>query len=293
MSLLCLWAWPGAAGGQELEPRAYSPSPVGSTFLVVSAVRSTGGVVTDPTLPFTDVEAEVDSLVLAGGHVFAIAGKQASILGAVPWTWAEASGEVGDDLRQVSRRGLADPRIKFSVILAGSPAMKPAEFKPATRTIVGASLSVAPPLGQYDSAKLINLGANRWSFKPEIGVSRRINSWVLDGYAGVWFFTPNESFYPGTAKRGQDPIVALQAHVSYALTRRAWVAFNSTWFSGGRTNIDDVDKFDLQRTTRLGATVSIPIADRQSIKVSYSAGATTRIGGDFRTIGVSWQVVYF
>jgi hypothetical protein len=171
--------------------------------------------------------------------------------------------------------------------------MKPAEFRLPTRTIVGASFSVAPPFGQYDSTKLINLGANRWSFKPEIGVSRRINRWVLDGYAGVWFFTRNESFYPGDVSRGQDPIMSLQGHVSYALTRRAWVAFNSTWFSGGRTSINDVDKFDLQRTTRLGATLSLPLGDRQSVKVSYSAGATTRIGGDFRTIGVSWQIVYF
>ena len=280
--------------GQELEPRAYSPSPIGTTFLVVSATRSAGGVLTDPTLPIADVEAEAGVLTLAAGHTFRLAGKQALVLGGLPITWADASGQVGEDRRSVSRRGLADPRIKLSVILRGSAAMTPAEFvKAPRRTVLGTSLTVVPPIGQYDPTKLINLGSNRWSFKPEIGVSYPSGRWTIDGYAGVWFFTDNDTFYPGTFHRQQNPIVALQGHVSYALARRAWLAFDGTWYSGGRSNVNGVDKLDLQRSTRLGATVSLPIHARQSLKVSYSAGATTRFGGDFRTITAAWQLVLF
>jgi hypothetical protein len=152
---------------------------------------------------------------------------------------------------------------------------------------------VGVPLGQYDRTKLVNLGANRWSFKPEVAVSRRIDRWTVEGYAGVWLFTTNREFYTGSSVRRQDPIVALQGHVSYALPRRAWLAFNGTWYTGGRSNVNGSDKLDLQRSTRLGATLSLPLTMRQSIKVSYSAGATTRIGGDFRTVGVSWQKVWF
>jgi hypothetical protein len=232
--------------------------------------------------------------VFGGGHVFAIAGRQASILAVVPVTWLEASGQIGEDRRTANRRGLSDPRIKMSMILAGSRAMKPAEFaKTPQHTIVGVSLTVGPPLGQYDRTRLVNLGANRWSFKPEVGVSRRIDRWTVEGYAGVWLFTTNSEFYTGSSVRRQDPILTLQGHVSYALSRRAWAAFNGTWYTGGRTNLDGTDKLDLQRSTRLGATLSLPLTARQSIKVSYSAGATTRIGGDFRTIGVSWQKVWF
>src|SRR5262245_43035673 len=161
-----------AAAAQELEPRAYSPSPVGTSFLVVSGTRSTGGVFTDPSLPITDVEATVDVLGLAMGRTFGVAGKQLLLLGALPVVWGEASGAVGENRQSVTRQGLADPRVKLSVILAGSPAMTRAEFVRAPRrTIVGASVTFAPPLGQYDKAKLVNLGANRWSVKPEVGLS--------------------------------------------------------------------------------------------------------------------------
>jgi hypothetical protein len=284
-----------AAAAQELEPRAYSPTPVGATFLIASATRSSGGVLTDPTLPIDNVDATLGFLTLAAGHTFSLAGRQAFVVGAVPITWAKVAGDIGEDRRSASRRGLADPRFKLSVILRGSPAMTPAEFArtPHRSTIVGASISVVPPLGQYDKTKLINLGANRWSFKPEVGISKPVGRWVVDGYAGVWLFTANESFYTGDSTRTQNPIVTIQAHVSYMLTRRAWVAFDGTWYSGGRTNIDGVDKLDLQRSSRIGATVSLPIKNTQSLKIAYSSGATTRIGGDFRTVGVSWQMVIF
>ena len=291
---LVILSIPTMVTAQELEPRAYSPSPVGTSFLVVAASRSAGGVLTDPTIPIENVDAKVGVLVLGAGHTLGIAGRQLLVLAAVPITWAEAAGDIGEDRRTASRRGLADPRFKASMILSGARALKPAEFaKTPQRTVVGASVVVAPPLGQYDGTKLVNLGANRWSFKPEVGVSRRIDQWTVEGYAGVWLFTTNEQFYTGSSVRRQDPILSLQGHVSYSFPNRSWLAFNGTWYTGGRSSVNDVDKLDLQRSTRLGATFSWPLPARQSIKVSYSAGATTRIGGDFRTIAVGWQKVWF
>ncbi len=112
----------------------------------------------------------------------------------------------------------------------------------------------------------MNLGFNRWAFKPEVGVSHQIGRWTLDGYAGVWYFTMNDEYYPGRAVRRQDPIIAWQTHVTYALPHRAWLSFNGTWFSGGQTRIERVPSRDLQRNSRLGATLSIPISSRQSLK---------------------------
>jgi hypothetical protein len=283
-----------ASAAQDLEPRAYSPSPRGTTFFVVSATRSAGDVFTDPSAPITGVNASVGILGLAVGHVFALAGKQMQVLAALPVTWGTASGLVGEDRRAVSRRGLADPRVRLSMILAGSPPRAPSQFARAPRRpILGWSLTVAGPAGQYDPAKLINLGSNRWGFRPEIGASVPAGRWTLDAYAGVWFFTENRSYYPGSSRRRQDPVLTLQGHVSYALGRRAWVSMSGTWYRGGRTWIDDVGKADLQQNTRLGATLTLPVSARQSIKAFYSAGATTRIGADFRTISAAWQLVIF
>jgi hypothetical protein len=285
-------AAPGAA--QDLEPRAYSPSPIGTTFVVVSATRSAGGVFTDTSSPITDVEATVGVLGLALGHSFSLAGKQALVLGVVPIAWGEATGSIGEDRRSASRRGLGDSRVKLSTILTGSPAMRPAEFaKAPRRTIVGVSLTVGAPTGQYDSTKLVNLGAHRWGFKPEVGMSYPAGRWTLDAYASVWLFTDNDAYYPGSSIRHQDAIKALQGHVSYTLGRRTWIAVNGTWYSGGQSRIDGVGKEDLQRNSRIGATLALPIGTRQSFKVAYSAGATTRVGADFRTLTFAWQYLFF
>jgi hypothetical protein len=284
----------GGAAAQELEPRAYSPSPVGTTFLVVAATRSVGGVLTDPSVPLTDVEAELEVCGLAVGHSFALLGRSALVLGLVPISWATASGEIGENRRETSRRGLADSRVKLSMILAGSPPMTRAEFARAPRRpILGVSLTLVPPLGQYDATKLINLGSNRWSFKPELGLSIPLRRWTFDTYAAVWVFTDNESYYPGHADRHQDAVVAFQAHVSYTIARGAWLAADTTWYAGGQSSVDNVISSRSYQNLRLGYTLSVPIAARQSIKVAYSAGAATRLGADFKTITAAWQLVIF
>ena len=195
---------------------------------------------TDPTLPLSDVEATLQSPALGGGHTFGAFGKLALVTVAVPYVWGDVSGKVFEEAREVTRSGLTDARFKFSMNLRGNPAMTPAEFaKAPRRTIIGASLAVTAPTGQYDDAKLINLGTNRWAFKPEVGVAVPKGRWDLDAYVGVWFFTANPSFYPGGMERTQDPVVSVQGHASYTLRPRLWVAFDATWYSGGRTRVED------------------------------------------------------
>jgi hypothetical protein len=288
VSLICS----ATGSAQDLEPRAYAASPVGLSFLAVIAGHSSGGVVVDPSLPVEDAHATVNSLGVGFGTTFDLFGRTALAVAALPLAWADASGRVGENAAQVSREGLADPRIKLSVNLVGGRALSAGEFvKVQRRTIVGVSLTAIPPLGQYDRAKLINLGANRWAFKPEIGISRLARSkWTLDGYAGVWLPMANHEFYPGASHRTQRPIVALQAHVSYTARPRLWIAADGTWYSGGRTTVDGIEKSDLQRNSRLGATLSLPIARSQSLKINGSVGATTRAGSDFKTIAVAWQM---
>jgi hypothetical protein len=279
------------AAAQDLEPRAYTATPTGVSFLVVAAGHSSGGVLVDPSLPVEDVEASVNSLAIGGGTTFNLFGRTAMALAAFPVAWLEATGRIGEDARQAKRTGLADPRFKLSTNLVGGQALTPREFAKAHRpTIVGVSLTVAPPIGQYDRTKLVNLGSHRWSLKPEIGISHGAGKWTVEGYGGVWFFTENDQFYTGNAVRTQQPIAAVQGHVSYTFKPRLWVAANGTWYSGGTTTVDGIEKSDLQRNSRYGASLSLPIGRQQSLKIAASAGATTRIGSNFRTIAVAWQM---
>jgi Putative MetA-pathway of phenol degradation len=281
------------ARAQEMEPRAYSSSPTGTNFLLVGFTRSTGDVLFDPTLPIEDVTARLNAVALGLGRTFSLGGRVALLTAALPYSWGDIEGRVAEQARQITRSGLVDTRVKLSVNLLGPPAMSPAQFvKSPRRTVIGASLTAVAPTGQYDPHKLINLGTNRWAFKPEVGVSHPRGHWDLDAYAGVWLFTTNDVFFPGEATRRQDRIVALQGHASYTIKPRAWVAFDATWYGGGSATVDDAPPSSRVSNTRLGATLAWPIGRWQSLKIAYSSGATTRVGSDFRTVAVAWQVLW-
>jgi hypothetical protein len=293
-ALLLVWGLTDStARSQDLEPRAYSPSPVGVNFFVAGYTRTTGGVVVDPSLPLSDVHAELDTGVIGYGHTFGILDRAASAAVAIPYVQGDVAGDVGENRRSVSRSGLGDVRLRLSVNLLGGEALTPAQFavrKP--RTTLGASLVVGAPVGQYDSSKLINLGANRWAFKPELGVSHPVGRWSLDAYAGMWLFTDNDNYFGG-ARREQDPIETYQAHVSYTFRPRLWLAADATYYRGGRTTVNGEENANLLSNSRVGLTLSIPIGAKQSLKLAWTDGATTRIGGDFTTYGVVWQYTWF
>jgi hypothetical protein len=173
--------------------------------------NSQGGVLFDPTVPITDAEASLNLASPAYGRTFGLWGRQGLVTVAVPWAWGHVEGFVGEETeaQRVTRSGLADTRVKVSLNLLGSPALDRAAFAAAPRrTILGLSLTVQAPTGEYDNTKLINLGTNRWSIKPEVGVSVPVGRWFLDAYAGAWFFTDNDEFYPGAVTRSRDPIDA-------------------------------------------------------------------------------------
>jgi len=281
------------AGAQDLEPRAYSSSPTGTNFLIVGYARSTGDVLFDATVPLTDVNARLNAGTVGLGRTFNLGGRLALLTAALPYSWGKIEGLVAEQARQITRSGLVDARFKLSVNLVGPPAMAPAEFVKAPRkTVLGASLTAIAPTGQYDPQKLINLGTNRWAFKPEVGVSHPVGRWDLDAYAALWLFTKNDAFFTGEATRRQDPIVAFQGHASYTIKPRAWAAVDATWYGGGKAAVDNGPETSGVGNTRLGATLAWPIGRRQSLKVAYSAGATTRAGTDFKTVAVAWQVVW-
>lgn len=284
---------PAAASAQEMEPKSYSASPAGANFLVVAYGRATGGVAFDPSVPLTDVNAKIGSGVAGVGHTFGLFGRLALVTAALPYSWGHLTGNVGGNAAETSRSGLADARFRFSMNLRGNPAMSMAEFvKAPRRTIVGVSLAVATPTGQYYDTKLINLGTNRWAFKPEIGISVPKGRWDLDAYLGVSLFSANPDFYPGGLARTQDPVTSVQGHVSYTFRSRAWVAADATWYAGGSSQVENGVPSSGLSNSRLGATCSLPLGKRQSIKIGYSSGVTVRTGTNFRALAVAWQMLW-
>lgn len=281
-----------ATHAQDLEPRAYSPNPVGVNFVVLGVGHSSGDVLLDPSLPLTDVDARLTAGLAGFGRTFGLFGRSASVAFVAPYVVADVSGSIGEDRREVQRRGFGDPRLRLAMNIMGGEAMTPAQFatrKP--RPSLGASVVIVPPLGQYDSTKLVNLGSNRWGFRPELGFSQPVGRWYLEMYAGIWLFTDNDAFFGGT-RREQDAIQTLQAHVSYTVRPHLWLAADATHYRGGQSSIDGRSRMDTQSNTRVGITVSLPIGARQSLKLTWSDGVSTRVGGDFTSYAIAWQYTW-
>lgn len=294
VGVLCLLLAASPLAAQDLDPRAYAHVSVNGTFLMWGFSVSHGGLISDPTLPVTDVTATVETPSVGAGRSFALFGKTAQVFGVLPYSWAQATGKLFGEGREITRAGLSDMRLRFSVLVKGAPAGSVADVvKAPRRTILGASLTVVAPSGQFFPDRLVNLGTNRWAFKPEFAVSHPMGErWLLDVYSALWLFTTNDSFYPGSSARTQDPMGAFQAHLSYNFTRLLWVAFDATYYAGGQSAVGGVDNPDRQSNSRLGATFAFPVGSRHSIKLAVSSGAIVRYGADYTTFSVGWQTAW-
>ena len=280
-------AWGAIA--QQLEPRAYSNLPVGLNFLLAGCAYSQGDVLLDPSLPVANASAKVNSLVLGYLRSLDFRGNSGSIALVLPYAGVSASGDLEGQTSSVTRSGLADPLLRLAVNLYGAPALSAEQFRAYRQdTIAGASLTVTAPAGQYDETKLVNVGTNRWSFKPEVGASQALGPWILEGSFGVTYFTDNDDFFGGH-RRKQSPLYAAQAHLIYSFNPGLWAALNATYYAGGRTSVDGALNNDLQQNWRWGGTLSKSVDPRNSVKLYFSSGATARTGTNFQTVGIGWQ----
>jgi len=288
-ALLLALALLSPAHGQEIEPRAYSNAPVGVNFLIAGYAFTDGGLPSDPALPLTDPKLTTSNAVFAYARSFGLWGKSAKFDVIAPYTWL--SGDALLDGEPIEREvdGFADTRFRVSLNLYGAPALTLREFAGYRQDlIVGASLQVAAPTGQYDGSRLINIGTNRWSFKPELGVSKAVGRWTLEGTAAATLFTDNDDFYGGNT-RSQDPIYSLQGHAIYSFRSGMWGSVDVNYFTGGRTTVNDTVKNDLQKNWRLGATLALPLDAHHSIKLYGSSGVSARTGNNFDLLGLAWQ----
>jgi hypothetical protein len=291
----CLAA--GNCHAQDLAPRAYLITPIHSNAVTLTYSFYDGGIIFDGTIPITGATARVHVPVLSYSHSLSFFGRTANFTASLPYGVGNFHGTVVGAEASAYRSGLLPPTLRFSVNLIGGPAMNAPEFiKWRQKTILGASIKLVPLAGQYDPTKLINLGNNRWSIKPELGYSRRWSHWILDAYGAVWFFTDNHEFFsnnqfsPGTNTQSETPVGSFEGHLSYDFKPRLWISADGNYWFGGTTSINGVQNpVTLQRNSRVGVTASIPLTRHQSIKLSYNNGAYIRYGGNYQNISVAWQ----
>jgi hypothetical protein len=284
---------PRSVWAQDLSPRAYVITPLHSNAIVLTYSFYSGGIQLDGAAPITNATGRYHVSVLSYYHSFGLFGRSANVNASFPYAVGNFQANVAGVQQQIYRSGLLDLAARVSVNLRGGPSMPIQEMRKwKQKTLLGVSLKVVAPTGQYDPTKLVNWSANRWAFKPEFGYSRRRRNLLLDGYAGVWFYTANPRFYspPIPVRQTQEPIGSFEGHLSYDLKPRLWFSLDGNFWFGGITSLTGIANPATRQTgSRIGATASLPLSKTQSVKVSYNNGAYIRFGGNYQSVSLAWQ----
>ena len=281
---------------QDLEPRGYIKIPVNANILLSGFGHSHGQVLTDPNVPLKDFKANVEIITLGYGRSFSLFGLTSQAVVALPLSHAHATADVNGRLTSVDRTGRADMRARFSILLLGGKALSLGEFLKQVKrtTVLGTSITIQAPTGEYFPDKLVNLGTNRWAFKPEIALSQPLGKrWLMDLYSAVWLFTDNDSYFTGNAKRSQHAIGSFQWHISYNISPFAWAAFNATYYVGGESTVNDRSNDDQLSNARVGATLVLPTGKRSGLKIAFSKGVVVARSTNFTTFSLGWSYSWF
>ena len=277
------------AHGAEIEPRAYVNTPVGINFLIAGYAYTDGGLATVGSSPIKDAQLRMSTEILAYARSFDLWGNSAKFDVILPYSELTGHAQVAGQQRQRNVSGFNDPLFRFSVNFYGSPALSVKEFANYQQDLlIGASVQVSAPLGQYDASRLVNIGNNRWFIKPGLGISKAWGPLTLELSTAAFFFTDNHAYYGGTTLK-QDPIWTSQIHATYSIGRGVWAAVSWAYDYGGRTTVDGVQNDDIQNNSRVGATLAFPINQNNSIKLFASKSLHTSVGNDFNLIGILWQ----
>ena len=288
-----MFLFPDKSSSQEMEPRNYSSIPIRMNALALTYAYTNGNIITQGSTPIKDLELTSSTVGIGYLRSFGLFGKLCKLQAAVPFVFLSGTAQYKGNDTAGTRTGFGDSRIKLIMNILGTPALLPKDFmKFKEEFVLGTSIVISVPTGLYYDDKLINLGSNRWGFKPEVGMSYNKGPFFFELFTGIWMFTKN-SEYLKTNSVTQDPLFALQFNVSYFFPSKIWFAVNSTYVTGGETKVNGIVQNNLQKNFNLGLTLSVPINNNNSIKANFSSGVATRAGGDFTSLNVTYQYIWF
>lgn len=285
--------WAAEVPAQELTPRLYWPSPKGTKVLVTGYSYISGGVIFDRTIPISDANSRINSSVLAYLQTIELWGRSSNLMVELPYAWGHTKGLLAGEPARRDFAAFGDLGFTMTVNLLGAPSMTLEDFlelRANPHPIIGASLKVVTPTGNYDENRLINVGANRWAARAQLGSIIPLKpTWLLELSASAWFFGDDDDFLPG--KRVQKPIFAGQFNIIKRFRPGFWGSLDVSFFGGGRQTIGGGALSDTQRNLKVGGTLVIPFKHRHAIKIGYANGVVTRYGSDFDQFLLTYQVL--
>jgi hypothetical protein len=288
--LCCFWAVECIA--QEVTPRLFWPAPMGTKVFVAGYAYSCGDVYLDSSLPLLGSNAHSNTGLLAYTQTLNLWGRTSNFLIQLPYSRGAASGLFDDEPVSQDFSAFGDLSATLNINLKGAPTLdreKYMAFRAHPRNIVGASLKLILPTGQYNKDRLVNVGANRWASRLKIGTVIILKpSWLLELSASAWYFGDDDDFVTG--KKERAPVYSVDTNLIKRIRPGLWASLDVTYYVGGQQTIDGTPLEDSQRNIRIGGTFVFPFHQRHAIKIGYVNGVVTRYGSDFDQLLLSYQV---
>jgi hypothetical protein len=276
LSALC---FPEQTCAQFTDAHNYDNTPVGINQIELSYTYAHGNASIDTSLIIEGAKLNLSQGMISYTRYFGFANHLMWVSAGVPI--AGLKGEVAGTNIRGSVAGAGDSSYQVGALLKGGPALSISQFdnyKPTT--ILGVSLSITAPTGLYDATKILNLGADRWSFKPEFALTHPFGpnqKWQVDAYANDYFYTDSTS-YRGREILGQNQLPGFEGHISYSLNNKVWVSGNTRYSFRGATSVNGVDQNNPQRNFILGSEMNVTINARNSLLFQFAKMLVHRNG---------------
>jgi hypothetical protein len=288
--LVVIFAWAGAeiCRGQQLEPRRWSHLPIGSNFGGTGYAFTGADIAFDPVLKLDQVTMEMHTLPIKYIRCFEFAGKTARVDWIQAYQKASWEGLLEGTPATTSRSGWSDMAMRLAINVIGAPPLRGEEFaayraETTEETIVGLALLMQFPTGKYEEDKLLNIGTNRFTFRPQFGAVHRRGKWSSELTGSAWIYTDNDEFFDGNVLE-QDPLFTLQGHLDYTFRPGLWAGTGLGYGAGNHSTVNSVKKDDRRQNLAWVASVGYPFSPRCGIKFSYVGVATlVDVGADMHT----------
>ncbi len=297
--MICLLACSFAttACAQELEPRRWSHLPIGANFGGGGYAHTAADIVFDPVLLLDDVTLEMETFPFKYLRSFELLGKSARFDIWQAYQHAQWSGKLNGVPASTSRSGWSDMSLRLAMNLIGAPPLEGEAFakyraETPVETIVGVALVVQVPTGHYIDDRLLNLGSNRYTFRPQIGVVHTRNKWSFESTFATWLYTENDNFFSGNTLQ-QDPFYTLEGYVDYTFRPGLWAGAGLGYGLGAASKINGIDKNDQRENIGWEASLGIPLSKRVGIKLAY-IGIRRQVpfGGNSDSIAAAMSVLW-
>jgi len=268
-------------------------SPVGVNQLELAYAYARSNTSIDPAIIIADARFNLNQGTISYTRYFNLFNRMAWIRPSIPI--AVIKGSISGASLNGSTAGVGDSTYEVAMLLKGGPALGVAEFanyKPTAT--VGVSLAVTAPTGLYSPDKVLNLGTDRWSFKPEIAVSYPFGpqqKWTLDAYANSYFYTDNTSYHGAEILR-QQTLPGFEGHISYSFLDSLSGSLDARYSFRGDTFVDGVNQNNAQRNLILGTEMILSLNARNSLSLVLAKALVHQNGPSVTGLSVKYDYVW-